>query len=95
MILAVVAMLESGWSQLGLSDPVRVTAGAGYVDSEHGHANPLWADIDGDGRPELIVGQFEGGKGRIYRNKGTGKAPKFDDYSWLQAGGTDVKVPYG
>jgi hypothetical protein len=49
--------------------PVRVTAGvkALRVD-ECGHAAPAWGDIDNDGKPDLIVGQFAHAWMRAYRH---------------------------
>ena len=80
---------------MGLSDPVRLKAGGAYIDTEHGHANPLPVDFNGDGVFDFLIGQFEGGKARIYLNKGTNMVPKFEGFTWLQAGGTDAKVPFG
>ncbi len=59
------------------------------------HAAPLYVDYDGDGKKELLVGQFGEGKVRIYRNEGTNKAPKFKGFAWFQAGGAVASVPAG
>lgn len=60
-----------------------------------GHAAPFLIDHDGDGRQDLIVGEFgeSGGRARIYLNVGSAKDPKFDGFTWLQAGGADATVP--
>ena len=42
-------------------------------------------DFYGDGKPALLVGQFSGGKLRIYRNLGTAKVPKFGGFEWFKA----------
>ena len=55
-------------------DPVRVEADGVPVRVESpGYAAPCWADLDGDDRKDLLVGQFNGGKIRVYRNLGDGK----------------------
>jgi hypothetical protein len=65
------------------------------IDVTTGHAAPWLRDMDGDGKPDLVVGQFEDGKARVYLNKGTATAPKFSGFTWLQAGGQDATVPFG
>ncbi len=59
------------------------------------HAAPLYVDYDEDGRKELLVGQFGGGKLRIYRNKGTDDAPVFEGFTWFEAGGEIASIPSG
>jgi hypothetical protein len=53
---------------------------------------PLASDFDHDGKKDLILGEFAGDNSRcrIYRNVGTDAAPKFSDYTFLQAGGKDA-----
>jgi len=53
------------------------------------------ADLGGDGKIDLLVGQFKDGKLRIYRNVGSNNDPRFASFAWFQAGGTDGKVPSG
>ena len=78
-----------------LSPPFRVEAGGQPIDVEIGHAAPLIADFDRDGKMDLLVGQFGGGKLRIYRNVGANGAPKFEKFAWFKAGVSDGKVPSG
>ena len=59
-------------------------AGAAPIDVDVGHAAPFVGDFDGDGRPDLLVGQFGDGKLRIYRNAGDAKAPRFDEVRVVQ-----------
>jgi len=77
----------------GLASPVQLTAGSKPIDVEVGHAAPCVADIKGDGKPCLLVGQFGEGKLRIYPNVGSKTAPRFDKFEWFQAGGKLGTVP--
>jgi hypothetical protein len=71
--------------------PVRLKAGGVTVRVERpGYAAPCLADIDGDGKLDLLVGQFNKGKVQVF--KGLGGA-KFAKGSWLQAEGKDAEVP--
>jgi hypothetical protein len=71
--------------------PTRLTADGVPVRVEApGYACPCWADIDGDGKKDLLVGQFKGGKIRVYKNLGDGKLAAGD---WLKADGEVAEVP--
>src|SRR3954470_17550304 len=71
--------------------PVRLTADGVPVRVESpGYAAPCWADIDGDGKKDLLVGQFHLGKIRVFKNLGQGN---FAEGAWLQAGGKAAEVP--
>ena len=78
-----------------LSPGVKIMAGDEAIDVEIGHAAPWYADLNGDGANDLLVGQFGGGKLRIYRNEGTNAAPQFSTFEFLQAGGAEASVPFG
>ena len=72
-------------------DPVRLKAGDAAVRVESpGYAAPCWADLDADGKSELLVGQFRDGKIRVFKHQA---AEKFDPGEWLQAGGEVAQVP--
>jgi hypothetical protein len=71
--------------------PVRLKADGAAVRVEApGYAAPCWADVDGDGKKDLLVGQFNGGKIRVFKNLGDGK---FAAGAWLQAEGKPAEVP--
>ena len=55
-----------------------------------GFAAPCWADVNGTGKKDLLVGQFNKGKIKVYKNLGEGKLAAG---RWLQAGGKDAEVP--
>ena len=83
--LAVLLFLAGGiaWAEGSapaeqLRPPEKILAGGEAIDVEIGHAAPHVADLDGDGLPELLVGQFGSGMLRIYRNVGTGVKPRFE-----------------
>jgi hypothetical protein len=82
----------------GLAAPFRVRDAAGLIDVDVGHAAPLMADFDGDGIPDLLVGQFgqsDQGKLRIYKNIGTTKEPKFEGFTWFKTGEEEARIPSG
>jgi hypothetical protein len=71
--------------------PVRLKAAGALVRVESpGYAAPCWADVDGDGKKDLLVGQFNKGKIRVFKNLGDGKLAAG---AWLQAEGHDAEVP--
>lgn len=76
--------------------PFRVSAGNQWIDVDIGHAAPLRLDWDGDGKDDLLVGQFGEGKLRIYRNVGTQAQPKFDeDFALFQTRQGLGSIPSG
>jgi hypothetical protein len=100
VILAILCLCGVAWSAdplttSKLAAPVRITAGDGFVDCEVGHSDPLMMDWNGDGKRDLLVGQFGAGKLRIYLNSGTDTDPKFDKYEFLKIGTDDASVPSG
>ena len=71
--------------------PVRLKGADAAVRVESpGYAAPCWADIDGDGKKDLLVGQFNKGKIRVYKNLGDGKLAEGE---WLKAEGEIAEVP--
>lgn len=79
-----------------LAPPIHVQAEGKPIDVQIvGHSAPFVGDIDGDGVRDLIVGQFDDGRLRIYRNLGTNLGPRFEAYRWFEAGGATGTVPAG
>ena len=71
--------------------PVRLKAGGVPIRVEApGYAAPCWADVDRDGKMDLLVGQFRQGKIQVFKGLGGGK---FAKGTWLQAGGQVAEVP--
>ena len=69
-----------------LEEPVRLQAGGKDINTgQYGaHGGPLFADCDGDGLKDLLVGNIAGGM-QLFRNVGTNEAPKLDCLRWRQA----------
>ncbi len=90
-VFILVLCLATAVSAADFGPPVQLKAGKHSVRVESpGYAAPCWADIDRDGKKDLLVGQFAGGKIRFYKNLGDGKlaAP-----SWLKADGKIAQIP--
>jgi hypothetical protein len=71
--------------------PVRLKAGGVPIRVEApGYASPCLADLDGKGKLDLLVGQFNQGKIQVFKGLGGGK---FAEGAWLQAEGKPAEVP--
>lgn len=78
-----------------LQPGVALKADGKFIDVEIGHAAPLVADL-GDGKQSLLVGQFGGGKLRIYAlEKQNGQGFQAGKFEFLKAGTVDCSVPSG
>ena len=74
---------------------VRIKAGDEYVSVESpGYACPTMADVDNDGKLDLVVGQFNGGKMKFCKNIAEkGATPKFAKSTWIMTGSEPAQVP--
>jgi len=95
MLALALALPASAQPASELETPVRILADGKPIDVDIGHAAPCFADVDGDGLKDLLVGQFGDGKLRIYRNLGAAGAPRFGAFTWFNGGRKDGRVPTG
>jgi hypothetical protein len=92
-VLAVLGLVCGGGlcAAADFEPPYRLKAGGAAVRVESpGYACPCLADVDGDGKVDLLVGQFAGGKIRVFKGLG---GRTFAPGTWLQAGGSVAEVP--
>ena len=91
-LLAVVAFAETPV----FDAPVAIEANGGPINvGTGGNASPFVVDWNGDGKQDLLLGQYDGGKIRFYENVGEDTAPAFGDFVYLQADGLDIALSYG
>ena len=80
-----------------LEAPTQLVADGAVIDAGAfvGYAAPLWADVVGDDRPDLLVGNYRG-KFAVYENVGEPNAPRFEGRDLLRAGtaadGEEIEV---
>ena len=71
--------------------PVRLKADGVAIRVESpGYASPCLADLDGRGKMDLLVGQFNKGKIQLFKGLGGGE---FAKGTWLEAEGKVAEVP--
>ncbi len=71
--------------------PTRLKVGDDFIRVERpGYAAPCLADVDRDGKVDLLVGQFNKGKIRVFKGQG---GLKFAAGEWLKAEGDVAEVP--
>lgn len=78
-----------------LDAPVRLLAARRRIDVDVGHAAPFVVDWDGDGKDDLLAGQYGEGALRLYRNVGEADAPAFGKFEYVLAGDARATVPSG
>jgi hypothetical protein len=94
-LLALLAL--AAFAQTPVFDaPVAIEANGSPINVGYGgNASPFVADWNGDGKQDLLLGQFDSGKIRFYENIGEDSAPVFGDFVYLQADGSDISLTYG
>ena len=78
-----------------VKEGAKLEADGKAINVEIGHLVPCVTDWNGDGKKDLIVGQFSGGKIRLYLNRGTGSKPVLKDFEYMKAGGKEISLPAG
>ena len=83
------------YGESAFETPVRLTAEGEYISVEApGYACPTMADVDGDGKDDLVVGQFNQGHMQFFKNIAVdGQSPKFAAAQWLTTGEERAVVP--
>jgi hypothetical protein len=90
-LIAIACVLAWNSSAVEFEAPIRMMADGKPVEvASPGYAAPAWADIDGDGKMDLLAGQFAGGKIHVFRNMGDGKLAAG---TFIQAAGKVAQVP--
>ncbi len=82
----------AAWSAAAdFEKPTRLVAGDKAIRVEApGYACPAWVDLDGDGKNELLVGQFNQGKIQVFTHQ---SGHQFAPGTWLKAEGKVAQVP--
>jgi hypothetical protein len=75
-----------------LAAPIALQAGGVEIDVDGGHAAPFVHDVDGDGKRDLLVGQFDDGALRLYRSEGDGRLAAS---TWMQVAGAKASTEFG
>lgn len=91
LLFALLLGSPAGGGEPELEPPVRLKADGVPIRVEApGYAAPCLADVDGDGKWDLLVGQYQDGKIQVFKGLGGGK---FAAGRWLQAEGQVAEVP--
>lgn len=97
--LALMSASPLSWSDKAKGGPdlesgILLKAGGKIISDGH-TAAPEAVDWDEDGKLDLLVGTFSGGKVFFYQNTGSNKAPEYKNAGALKAGGRDISLPSG
>jgi len=92
VLLAAVAFAQP----LQFDAPVAIEANGTPINvGTGGNASPFMIDWNGDGKQDLLLGQYLYGKVRFYENVGENFDPVFGDFVYMQADGADISLSYG
>lgn len=92
-LITTVALLcgAAGCGASEFGPPVLMKANGTAVRADApGFACPCWFDVDGDGKKDLVVGQFNEGRMRFFKNLGDDRLAAGE---WIQAEGKPAEVP--
>lgn len=78
-----------------LQEGVLLQADGKEINIGVGHLVPVVTDWNDDGKKDLLIGQFSGGKIGLYLNTGTDAAPELKFSGNLAAGGAEISLPAG
>lgn len=94
-VVSLLPVLAANGLAADFEKPIRLKAGGEFVRVEGpGYAAPCLADIDRDGKADLLVGQFNKGKIRVFKGEHPVSSEiKFAAGDWLKIGGEIVEVP--
>jgi len=74
---------------------IYIRADGSRITIEYGYASPLVTDWNKDGLKDLLVGKYSLGKIEVFYNTGSDSSPVLEYQGLLQAGGSDLAVPWG
>jgi hypothetical protein len=92
---AVLAVAAEGPIGDRLAAAVAIEADGKPIDLEQCVLVPFVGDIDGDGKPDLLVGTRDKGRLLVYRNVGTAARPRLAAPQWFDDAGPTGRVPGG
>ncbi len=91
-MITLVTALAAAAGPPQLSTGIHLSAEGKAIDVEIGHLVPTVVDWNGDGKKDLIVGQFSKGAIRLYLNEGTDAEPRFGKFTYLEAGDSPIRL---
>jgi hypothetical protein len=95
--LLAIGLATPAFADDGLHPPVKLEANGKPIDVAVGHAAPFVTDWDGDGKADLLVGQFGGGMLNIFLRtaRPEGALPVLGSGAVFQAQGEKATIPSG